>query len=121
MGKRRYLAALETALQLISEDKLQDFIEAMVELHAACIKKLGELDILLPAYVGNKVFGSVNDHPGWCDLALAGQLALCFGCHRTGWLRHIGLELSLLPLTTMKPLGAAISLACVFLLQRALP
>jgi hypothetical protein len=42
MGKRRYLAALETALQLISDDKLQAIIQTMVDMDAACRKKLGE-------------------------------------------------------------------------------
>jgi hypothetical protein len=42
MGKRRYLAALDTAFQLLSEDKLEGFVAAMVASHAACIKKLGE-------------------------------------------------------------------------------
>jgi hypothetical protein len=42
MGKRRYLAALDTAFQLLSEDKLEGFIAAMVASRAACIKKLGE-------------------------------------------------------------------------------
>jgi hypothetical protein len=42
MGKRRYLAALETALQLISDDKLQAIVQTMVDMDAACRKKLGE-------------------------------------------------------------------------------
>lgn len=42
MGKRRYLAGLDTAFQLLSEDKLEGFVAAMVASHAACLKKLGE-------------------------------------------------------------------------------
>lgn len=42
MGKRRYLTALDTAFQLLSEDKLDGFVAAMVAAHAACIKKLGK-------------------------------------------------------------------------------
>jgi hypothetical protein len=42
MGKRRYLAALETVLQLISEDKLQAIAQTMVDMDVACRKKLGE-------------------------------------------------------------------------------
>jgi hypothetical protein len=43
MGKRRYLASLDTAFQLLSDDKLDGFVAAMVASHAACLKKLGKL------------------------------------------------------------------------------
>lgn len=43
MGKRRYLASLDTAFQLLSEDKLEGFVAAAAASHAACIQKLGAI------------------------------------------------------------------------------
>jgi hypothetical protein len=42
MAKPGYYEGLDDALLLISDDKLQDSVAAMVAQHTACLKKYGE-------------------------------------------------------------------------------
>ena len=56
MTKQGYLEGLDDALLLISDDKLQYSVAALVTQHAACAKKIGE-----------QPWTCSNQSVGWCS------------------------------------------------------